>query len=356
MLSREPAEPPPGQWAHLRLFETSVPVDCRVTLGEGATPLQEVPELAAALGVPGLLVKREDLSPTGSHKARSLGLLISDLLSQGRRQAVISSSGNAAIAAAAYSKAAGIRTLCLISPLIPRVKLEALLGHGATVVASSRPVELLHHASHRWGLADLRASTHRLGPVAYRGIAAELAEAGRWIAVFTFANSGATALGLDQGFRLLGEESPQLHVVEGWPGGELTRPWYRGSTPRPGARVGDLGTRRSRLTPAVRRAMRESGGRGWRVDRKQLDEVVELAAGLRPPTSWEGLAALAAARQWAKTAHPKGPVGVLLTGASEQLDRTLHPDISQLVPVVETTSELDRLLELAGFQRAPAGD
>ncbi len=350
-MNGAPDPEPRGQWRHLELFQASVPASCRVTLDEGSTPLQEAAELALALGIPGLRLKREDLSPTGSHKARSLGLLVSELVARGGTQAVISSSGNAAAAAAAYAGKAGIRILCLISPLTPRVKLEAILRQPATVVASSQPVALLRHATSSWGLVDLRASTNPLGPAAYRGIAAELAESGPWAAVFTFANSGATALGVHQGFQVMGGPRPQLHVVEGWPGGDLTRPWYRAPEEHRPTGVGDLGARRSRLAPAVRRALRESGGRGWRVSRAELEAVREQSASLRPGTSWEGLAALAAAGRWAATRRPRGAVAVLLTGAEDQLDQSPHPDVSKVVPVAESPAELDRVLSGAGFRR-----
>ncbi|MHB1501554.1 MAG: pyridoxal-phosphate dependent enzyme [Candidatus Dormibacteria bacterium] len=344
-----------GQWVHAALFQASLPAQCRVTLQEGNTPLQHAPELSARLQIPGLFLKREDLSPTGSHKARSLGLLVSDLLARGQEQAVISSSGNAAVAAAAYSRAAGIRILCLISPLTPRVKLEAILEHRPTVVASPHPVELLHHAVSCWGLTDLRASTNPLGPTAYRGISAELADLGDWQAVFTFANSGATALGIHAGFLRLGSPTPQLHVVEGWPGGELTRPWYPRDEAHTPTEVGELGTRRSRLAPAVRRAVRESGGRGWRATGAELEEMQALCHDLTPGTSWEGLAALAAAASWARAALPGGRVGVLLTGAPAQLDQAPHPRIAELVPMANTPEELDHILGGAGFQRLAHG-
>ncbi|MHB8394575.1 MAG: PLP-dependent lyase/thiolase [Candidatus Dormibacteria bacterium] len=344
-----------GQWVHAELFDRSLPARYRVSLGEGATPLEAAPELGAALGVPELYLKREDLSPTGSHKARSLGLLVSDLLAQGISQAVISSSGNAAVAAAAYCTTAGVQLLSLVSPRTPRVKLEALLNQGQLAVASERPVELLHHAVVRWGMADLRASTNPLGPAAYRGIAAELQSTGDWGAVFTFANSGATALGLHQGFsRLSMSAGPAIHPVEGWPGGELTRPWYKRGETVPAAGIGDLGTRRSRLAPALRRAVRSSGGRGWRIGTAELERMLELTSSLGTQTSWEGLAALAAAEQWARQAHSTAPVAILLTGAAEQLDLRPANSLEHLIPVVATTDELDRLLADSQFRREPA--
>ncbi|MGC1909967.1 MAG: PLP-dependent lyase/thiolase, partial [Candidatus Dormiibacterota bacterium] len=269
MTGSEPSGPDPrGQWIHAELFGISLPTGSQLSLGEGLTQLQDAGELGRALGIPRLWLKREDLSPTGSHKARCLSLLCSALVASGGRQAVISSSGNAAVAAAAYSSLRGIRLLSLVSPRTPRVKLIQLRGYPGLIVLSDQPVALLHHAVLHWSLEDLRGSVNPLAPNAYRGIAAELVESGSPGAVFLFSSSGASALGLAHGFEqlLAPQDRPQLHVVEGWPGGEMTRSWYPGARfpPDPGTQLGELGARRSRLAPAVRRAVRRSGGRGWR--------------------------------------------------------------------------------------------
>src|SRR5919201_1010006 len=58
-----------GMWRWWELL----PVEDRdriVSLGEGATPLREAPELAAALGVAAVFVKDEGANPTGMFKAR----------------------------------------------------------------------------------------------------------------------------------------------------------------------------------------------------------------------------------------------------------------------------------------------
>jgi threonine synthase len=270
-------------------------------------------------------------------------------------QAVISSSGNAAVAAASYCTPAGIRLLSLVSPRTPEVKLRALLRRPQLVVLTERPVALLHHALEAWGMADLRGSTNPLGAAAYRGIAAELVQQGSWDGVFVFSNSGATALGLHQGFTQLLEKTaqPQIHPVEATPGGELTRPWYPRDQPYPASGVGHLGTKRSRLAPTVRRAVRESGGRGWRVDRPQMEGVLEVAQKAGVETSWEGLAALSAASQYARQGGG-GRVVVLLTGASEQLDLRPAERPGALAPAAADESELDQLLESAGF--TPTGE
>ena len=340
-----------GQWSHADLFKASVPAESQLSLGEGWTPLQPARELGRELGIADLWLKREDLSPTGSHKARSLSLMVSELKARGVSQAVISSSGNAAVAAAAYCSLAGIRLLSLVSPRTPAVKLAALLHQPQLVVVSERPVALLHHSVTAWGLADLRTSTNPLGAAAYRGIAAELVSEGPWQAVFVFANSGATVLGIQEGLaRLLPESSrPQVHLVEAGPGGELTRPWYGRENTLAASGVGDLGTSRSRLAPRVRRAVRESGGRGWRVDRAEMEAVRELTDRHAIATSWEGLASLAAARQSAQQ-MAGGRWLVVLSGAAAQLD--LRPADPIPVATATTAAELDRILSEAGFQAA----
>jgi len=319
--------------------------------------MESAEALGDALGIPSLRLKREDRSPTGSHKARYLGYLCSVLLASGVRQAVISSSGNAAIAAAAYASLGGLRLLSLVSPRTPRVKLERLRHYPQLTVLSDRPVALLHHAVKSWGLTDLRGSVNPLAPNAYRGLAQELTEDAELAGVFLFSSSGAAALGLSQGFAQLLEPAarPQLHVVEGSPGGELTRTWYSQSSAMDDAHIGELASRRSRLAPAVRRAVRESGGRGWRVGASELEDVLDLGSRHGLSTSCEGIAALAAMRQAFSQAGPRRSGGwvAILTGDSAQLAMEPWPADDVPFPVAESESELDELLTAGGFTRRP---
>jgi cysteine synthase len=63
------------------------------------TPQLNHPKLAQTLGISELYLKREDLSLYGSHKGRSIPHMIKTYFGQGIRNFVISSSGNAALAA-----------------------------------------------------------------------------------------------------------------------------------------------------------------------------------------------------------------------------------------------------------------
>jgi threonine dehydratase len=63
------------------------------------TPIEHYSELAEILGLSDLYFKREDLHQYGSHKGRSIPFMIDHYSGRGDRHFVISSSGNAALAA-----------------------------------------------------------------------------------------------------------------------------------------------------------------------------------------------------------------------------------------------------------------
>ncbi|WP_454907524.1 pyridoxal-phosphate dependent enzyme [Variovorax gossypii] len=78
------------------------------TLGEGNTPLQQMPELAKQFGVAGLAFKDESCNPTGSHKDRMTAVGVTQAFDFEAHTLVLASSGNAAVSAAHYAWAAGL--------------------------------------------------------------------------------------------------------------------------------------------------------------------------------------------------------------------------------------------------------
>jgi threonine synthase len=79
-----------------------------MSLGEGGTPLIELPHLASELGVRRLSAKNEGMNPTGTHKDRMSAQAVSRALDVGADTVVLASSGNAAVSAATYCAAAGL--------------------------------------------------------------------------------------------------------------------------------------------------------------------------------------------------------------------------------------------------------
>lgn len=77
-----------------------------VSLGEGMTPLVELPHLAREIGVRRLWVKDEGINPTASFKARGLMMAVTRAKHLGLPGVCVPTAGNAGIALAAYAAAA----------------------------------------------------------------------------------------------------------------------------------------------------------------------------------------------------------------------------------------------------------
>ncbi|HXL46773.1 MAG TPA: pyridoxal-phosphate dependent enzyme, partial [Candidatus Binatia bacterium] len=86
----------------------------RVTLGEGGTPLLELPRLATHFGIRKLWAKDDGQNPTGSFKARGLGMAITRARTLGARGFVIPSAGNAGGAAAVYAARCGLPCVVIV--------------------------------------------------------------------------------------------------------------------------------------------------------------------------------------------------------------------------------------------------
>ena len=123
-----------GRRADLWRYEEVLPVrdrGCQVALGEGWTPMLDAPRLAARLGVRKVWVKDEGQNPTGSFKARGLGLAVSRALELGAREVALPSAGNAGSAAAAYGAAAGLAVHVVVPNDTPAPILEEIAALGA---------------------------------------------------------------------------------------------------------------------------------------------------------------------------------------------------------------------------------
>ncbi|MBC8100204.1 MAG: threonine synthase [Armatimonadetes bacterium] len=108
-----------------------------VSLGEGATPLIKSEALAASLGLKNLYIKDERQGPTGSFKDRQATVAISALREMGVREVVVASTGNVAIAYAAYCARAGIKLWAFFPSLTPNEKIREAALYGAEVVKTT---------------------------------------------------------------------------------------------------------------------------------------------------------------------------------------------------------------------------
>jgi threonine synthase len=102
-----------------------------VSLGEGLTPLQELPKLASEIGVARLWVKDEGLNPTASFKARGMSAAVTRARGLGVPGLVVPTAGNAGAALTAYGAAAGIPVRVYAPETTPKPILETIRALGA---------------------------------------------------------------------------------------------------------------------------------------------------------------------------------------------------------------------------------
>lgn len=102
-----------------------------ITLGEGATPVADLPELARAIGIRRLWVKDEGLNPTGSFKARGMSAAVTRAVANGVKGFVAPTAGNAGAALAAYAAAAKLPAVIYAPDTTPPPLLESIRVLGA---------------------------------------------------------------------------------------------------------------------------------------------------------------------------------------------------------------------------------
>ncbi len=186
------------------------------------TPHEEYSDLAKELGLPTdscVYFKREDLHPFGSHKGRSIPHMIDEKVASGSRHFVISSSGNAALAAGLYvqklNKEGKDITLEIlagknISPHKLK-KLEALKDGNILVSLQDRPLQnLFIKIQQDPTIQSLRQSNDDSALVGYKKLAEELEEIPHLKAIFIGTSSGTTALALADYFK----NKVEVHIVQ----------------------------------------------------------------------------------------------------------------------------------------------
>jgi len=121
---------PPTLWRYHELLPVRDPARV-VSLGEGMTPLLELPTHGARLGVPNLRMKDEGLVPTGAFKARGAAVGVSRAAELGVQGIAMPTNGNAGAAWAAYAARAGLAALIAMPIDAPEITRRECVVTGA---------------------------------------------------------------------------------------------------------------------------------------------------------------------------------------------------------------------------------
>jgi threonine synthase len=251
-----------------------------VSLGEGLTPMHDVPQLAKELGVRRLWIKDEGLNPTGSFKARGMSAAVTRARTLGVPGFVVPTAGNAGAALAAYGAAARLPVRVYAPASTPRPILDTICVFGADLQLvdghigdAGKQARAFAGESGYFDVSTLR-EPYRIEGKKTMGI--EIAEQLGWRLPthIVYPTGGGTGLiGMwkvfaeMRGWRWLDSSSPLPKMIvaqaEGCApivrafgaGEERATPWENPETHASGLRVpGPLGDR------LILRALRESGG------------------------------------------------------------------------------------------------
>ena len=326
---------PPGMYR----FRELTPLDDGeepVTLGEGGTPLLPLPRLAAHLGLRHVWGKDEGQNPTGTFKARGLGMAISRARTLGARGFVVPSAGNAGGAAAVYAARCGLPCAVIVPRGTPPAAIAEAQMAGAhvftiegSIATAGKVVARLAPALGWFDLSTLK-EPYRLEGKKTMGL--ELAEQLGWSGpdVLFYPTGGGTGLvGIPKGYeelRAMGWLSgplPRMVAVQAdgcapvaaafAAGAETTTPWENPATHAAGLRVPSPFAGRQIL-----RILRETGGTAVAVSEDEIRDGQRRLARLEGVwTAPEGAALVAALARLVAAGEVMADarVALVLTGA-----------------------------------------
>src|SRR5206468_6484543 len=269
-----------------------------VTLGEGSTPLLALRALAAHFGLRHVWGKDEGQNPTGSFKARGLGMAITLARARGATGFVIPSAGNAGGAAAVYAARCGLPCAVIVPRDTPPAAVaEALIGgaHVFTVEGSIADAgKIVAKLAPQIGWFDLSTLKEPYRLEGKKTMGLELAEQLGWAMpdFLVYPTGGGTGLvGIPKGYeelRAMGWVSGALPrivavqaegcapVVKAWrDSAETTAPWDNPVTDAPGLRVPSPFAGRQML-----RVLRDTKGDAVAVSEAAIADAQRLLARL----------------------------------------------------------------------------
>lgn len=152
-------------WDYAPLLPVRAPA-AAPTLGEGNTPLVRVHGLNRELGLPNLYLKLECVNPTAAFKDRQHSVNMAVAGELGYSRALITTTGNAGTACAAYAARAGISLLVITDPKSPAEQRRLMRLFGAHITAPGKPGPVMNHARE---MMDILVRQHGFYPATSQG-------------------------------------------------------------------------------------------------------------------------------------------------------------------------------------------
>lgn len=287
------------------------------------TPQTESPEIAKELGIPKLYFKREDLHPLGSHKGRSIPVMIDSKYKEGARSFAISSSGNAALAAIRHIQSRNrngdnltLRVLVghNINPKKKQMLLDEVKDSNITIEESQRPLQALFNLLKGESVVSLRQSNDPSALDGYTELARELAQTPDLDAVFVATSSGTAAQAIGEYF-IKENKHAEIHIVQTTSTAPFARTWNDEEENEEPSLADAIVDKIAHRKDPLLKAVSATGGKGWIASNKLIEQAMTLMskAGIETtPNGALGLAGLIKALSKGKVF--RGAVVCIVTG------------------------------------------
>ncbi|MBI5416395.1 pyridoxal-phosphate dependent enzyme [Candidatus Poribacteria bacterium] len=340
-------------WRYAGKYAEDIDPAFYLTLTEGWTGELNLSHIANNIGLERLWVKRDDLNPTGSHKDRSLAFQISKYFMEGHNNLLISSSGNAAISAAAYCCLANIRLFAFISPETNRNKIALMKKFGADIIVTSKPINLANYISRVFDIVNLRPSINDVALEGYKSIAFELVEKGIFPdAIFFCPTSASTLVGVGRAYNFLEEKyeikSPQIHAVQYGDVTSLAEKFIDTTPEIQSPQVHRLGIKHTPREKEALNIINKTNGSGWVVNHDEINQAGILLNKSGITTSMEGTATVAGLLKAVKSHKFKQPL-CLFTGHHTQWENAASNDsieIHKIENYLEAKDKFEKIFSM----------
>lgn len=296
-----------GIWGYTDKLQPFVQKKYRLSLSEGNTPLENNRNLAKELDVQEIYLKREDLNPTGSHKDRGLTFQISAHVQDGKKEFVISSSGNSAISAVKLLKNTqkilhlflssnlSVQKIArLVSPL-ENISNEIFKGkdiefENFTFNFSNKPLSNAFSFAKENGLTLLRGSTDKYGSEGYKTIMYEIeSQKIDYDSIFIPTSSGTTAKGIYEAF----ETTKPLHLIQTTKINTLVHRFDKKYNPSVTSLADSIVDRVGHRAIEIEEIIKNSKGTGWIISDDEILNAQEILKNLKIKTSNESALTIA---------------------------------------------------------------
>ena len=229
------AQKPTGSAASMWRYRDVLPEVEPVTLGEGFTPLIK------SRATPNTWIKDEGLNPTGSFKARGLGMAVTMARHFGLKKLAIPSAGNAAGALAAYCAAAGIEAFIFMPKDVPQANYLECKAYGAQVELVDGLIgdcaRIVGERKQKEGWFDITTLKEPFRVEGKKTMGYEVAEQLGWTlpdAIIYPTGGGVGMIGMWKAFeelqqmRVIGSERPRMVAVQSEGCAPIPKAWEEG--------------------------------------------------------------------------------------------------------------------------------